>query len=42
MAASVTAQEPKAITLKPEGGVSVSGEEIPAEMEPLRMNVGNT
>ena len=40
--ASLKAQEPKAITPKPEGGTSVSKEEIPAEMEPLRKNVGDT
>ena len=40
--ASPTAQESEAITPKPEGGTSVSKEEIPAEMEPLRINVGNT
>ena len=40
--ASPTAQEPEAITPKPEGGVSMSREEIPAEMEPLRINVGDT
>ena len=39
--ASQTFQKSKAITPKPERGVSVSREEIPAEMEPLRINVGN-
>ena len=42
MVASWTAQEPKLITQKPEGGASVSREEIQAEMEPLRINVGDT
>ena len=40
--ASPIVQEPKTITPKPKGGVSVSREEITAEMEPLRINVGNT
>ena len=40
--ASLTAQETEAITPKHEGGTSVSREEIPAEIEPLRINVGNT
>ena len=40
--ASLTVQEPEAITSKPGGGVSVSKEEIPADMELLRINVGNT
>ena len=40
--ASPTVQEPEAITPKVEGGVSVSKEEILAEMEPLRTNVGDT
>ena len=40
--ASPTVQEPEAITPKPEGGASVSKEEIPAEVEPLRINVGHT
>ena len=39
--ACLTAQESEAITPKPEGGTSVSKEEIPAEMEPLRLYVGN-
>ena len=38
---SLTAQKPEAITPKPEGGASVSRKEIPAEMEPLRINVGD-
>ena len=41
-AASPTVQEPEAITPKPKGDASVSKEEIPAEMEPWRINVGNT
>ena len=40
--ASPRVQEPGAITPKPEGGMSVSKEEIPAEVEPLRLNVGYT
>ena len=40
--ASQTVQVPEAIIPKPEGGASVSKEEIPAEMEPSRINVGNT
>ena len=40
--ASPTVKEPEAITSKPKGGASVSKEEIPAEMEHLRINVGNT
>ena len=40
--ASLTVQEHKAITPKPVGGASVSREEIPAEMEPLRISVGDT
>ena len=39
---SLTAQGFEAITPKSEGGTSVSKEEIPAEMVPLRINVGNT
>ena len=39
---SPTAQEPEAITPKPEGGGSVSRDEIPAEMEPLGIHVGDT
>ena len=40
--ASPTAQELEVITPKPEGDTLVSKEEIPAEMEPLRLNVGDT
>ena len=40
--ASSTVQEPETITPKPEGCASVFKEEIPAEMEPLWINVGNT
>ena len=40
--ASLAVQEPKAITPNPERGASVSREEIPAEMEPLGINVGDT
>ena len=40
--ASPAAHEPKAIAPKPEGDASVSREEIPGKMEPLRINVGNT
>ena len=39
---SPTVQEPKAITPKSEGGVSVSREEIPAGMVHMRINVDNT
>ena len=39
MVASPTALEPKAITPKPEGGVSVSREEIPAEIEPMGVSL---
>ena len=50
---SLTAQESEAITPKPKEGVSVQGgpylsipqskeEAIPAEMEPLKINVGDT
>ena len=42
MVVSTTAQEPEAITPKPEGGTLVFREEISAEMEPLRINVGDT
>ena len=40
--ASPTVQEPEVITPKNKGGAPVSKEEIPAEMEPLRINVGHT
>ena len=40
--ASHTAQEHEVIIPKPKGGTSVSKEEIPAEMELLRINVGDT
>ena len=40
--ANPTTKEPKAVTPQPEGGASLSREEIPAEMEPLMMNVGDT
>ena len=39
---SMTAQESDAITPKPEVGASVSKEEIPAKMETLRINIGDT
>ena len=39
--ASTTAQEPEDITPRPEIGTSLSREEIPAEMEPLGINMGN-
>ena len=40
--ASLIVQEPEAITPKPVRGASVSKEEIPAEMESLRIYVGDT
>ena len=39
---SPTVMQPKAITSKLKGGASVSKDEKSAEMEPLRINVGDT